>query len=1200
MRKITSVLLTLIVVFSVLFACPLNVSAANTEVQDGLEVTITTDKSEYSVNEDVQISVTVKNTNAHKVEGVSLETLLPQGLVLKSGNVSLTDIDIEAGKTYSVSVIAKLSEELKNAGEGNPPTGDNSNGMLWMVLFAVSCIGIIFAVKNKKLKQVVSLLLCVVMVLNMLPAKTFAADTVPTTVEVDKVITVGGKEYTVKANVTYNSSSVTVKFDLNYDNSENSIPKQRVLNGTCATEPKAPEREGYHFVGWYLNKDDKDYTNFFDFETPMSADTTLYAVWVSDTDSDGDSLVDDLEAAYGTDKSKADTDGDGLSDFLEKFGFGTNPVLSDTDGNGTNDGAEDIDADTLTNVTEIEIKTNPFAEDTDGDGLKDGDERNVHHTDPLKVDTDNDGVSDGKELELGTDPVVAQASFSVKLSADKKDDNVTASVEIELKGEQVETLTIDDVNNDNYFPKTMPGYMGKAYDFSVNGQFTSATISFEFDETKLPEGAEPTIYYFNEANQELEELETKIEGNVASTTVTHFSKYILINRKVYEDSFTWTDVWDSTQKFTDIEIVFVIDDSGSMDWNDPSYERLNVARTLIDNLPANSKIGLVRFDGNWPKTEALTKQLTTDKEAVKNYLTRTYFYSPGGTDMYNGIQKAFPLYESTETTTLKMMIVLSDGATTDTYLHSSVVSTANDSNIRIYTVGLGNSASYFNNYLKPLAINTGASFYMASDAAQLSDIYKDINQKIDIETDSDKDGIPDYYEDNMICFNGVKLELDKNDTDSDNDNIPDGDEVQLKYEYNADKTQVKVTGKLVLGNPTNADTDGDGYTDDVDLNPLEAYKTPIILLHGLNDNTVCFGVNTKITAGMNTDYGSEYTKKDALGQTYLYTDCDSHYITSITSGRLGYYLTDSLEYIQNKNLFAFNYPNHDMVQFNGRRLSGYVSDLVSSAQNDTSTAVVDAKYIFATKDDKEQGNVKFILIGHSMGGLVSRYYIENIGTSYVEKLITIDTPHYGSGLADTSDATGDLIKFSPSIFDLNTDSTLFGGKERWWDFTVGGIFRSDAKYALENQSPALLGNQNKDVKYYAIGGYSVGRAWIVGELGQLAEALQNTVFGVEFDRDESSKANYKASINNALSAYSMNLYGETSSLDLGDADGDDTVDHMSQFAIRFNKNSTDYQVLTKSVIIINAKSAPNVIDPFHNKIHKESIMHEYVGKYVND
>ena len=35
------------------------------------------------------------------------------------------------------------------------------------------------------------------------------------------------------------------------------------------------------------------------------------------------------------------------------------------------------------------------------------------------------------------------------------------------------------------------------------------------------------------------------------------------------------------------------------------------------------------------------------------------------------------------------------------------------------------------------------------------------NKKIDIETDSDGDGIADYYEDNMVMFNGVTIKLDK-------------------------------------------------------------------------------------------------------------------------------------------------------------------------------------------------------------------------------------------------------------------------------------------------------------------------------------------------------------------------------------------------------------------------------------------------------
>ena len=101
----------------------------------------------------------------------------------------------------------------------------------------------------------------------------------------------------------------------------------------------------------------------------------------------------------------------------------------------------------------------------------------------------------------------------------------------------------------------MPGYIGGAYDFSVDGNFDKATIKFEFSKDLLEDvDFEPVIYYFNEEKQMLEELDTMVEGNVASTEVTHFSKYILINRKVYQSSFEWQDVWNTTG-FSGIEVI---------------------------------------------------------------------------------------------------------------------------------------------------------------------------------------------------------------------------------------------------------------------------------------------------------------------------------------------------------------------------------------------------------------------------------------------------------------------------------------------------------------------------------------------------------------------------------------------------------------------------------------------------------------------
>jgi pimeloyl-ACP methyl ester carboxylesterase len=45
------------------------------------------------------------------------------------------------------------------------------------------------------------------------------------------------------------------------------------------------------------------------------------------------------------------------------------------------------------------------------------------------------------------------------------------------------------------------------------------------------------------------------------------------------------------------------------------------------------------------------------------------------------------------------------------------------------------------------------------------------------------------------------------------------------------------------------------------------------------------------------------------------------------------------------------------------------------------------------------GAQRVVLIGHSMGGLVSRAYLRRHGVSRVEQLITIGTPHHGSVLA---------------------------------------------------------------------------------------------------------------------------------------------------------------------------------------------------------
>ena len=65
----------------------------------------------------------------------------------------------------------------------------------------------------------------------------------------------------------------TVEF--NTDGAKEYIKAQRVLSGSTATKPASPSKAGYSFKGWY--KSDKKTP--FDFDTKITADTTIYAVW---------------------------------------------------------------------------------------------------------------------------------------------------------------------------------------------------------------------------------------------------------------------------------------------------------------------------------------------------------------------------------------------------------------------------------------------------------------------------------------------------------------------------------------------------------------------------------------------------------------------------------------------------------------------------------------------------------------------------------------------------------------------------------------------------------------------------------------------------------------------------------------------------------------------------------------------------------
>ena len=140
---------------------------------------------------------------------------------------------------------------------------------------------------------------------------------------------------------------------------------------------------------------------------------------------------------------------------------------------------------------------------------------------------------------------------------------------------------------------------------------------------------------------------------------------------------------------------------------------------------------------------------------------------------------------------------------------------AKEKDIRIYTVGLGMSSSYFNGYLMPLANETGGEFYNVDNANMLANIFDNIMEKIDMEIDSDADGLADFFESGvdkngvptLPTINGMSFAgLDKNDPDTDKDGYMDGVEIEIyKYYSDAKPNQVMIWG-IVNSDPTNANS----------------------------------------------------------------------------------------------------------------------------------------------------------------------------------------------------------------------------------------------------------------------------------------------------------------------------------------------------------------------------------------------------------
>lgn len=166
-----------------LFCTGLNVQAE--DVKDGISVTVSSDKEKYNSEDEVNLKITVKNTNDFEVSNIKIENILPDGISLVSGEKSKDNINLKANEEVSMNLTVKkansVQTETKNittkqknttinttvadntvsTTEKFPNTGENDTPFVALIVMIISIVIMIICFwKGKKHLKILSLFLC--------------------------------------------------------------------------------------------------------------------------------------------------------------------------------------------------------------------------------------------------------------------------------------------------------------------------------------------------------------------------------------------------------------------------------------------------------------------------------------------------------------------------------------------------------------------------------------------------------------------------------------------------------------------------------------------------------------------------------------------------------------------------------------------------------------------------------------------------------------------------------------------------------------------------------------------------------------------------------------------------------------------------------------------------------------------------------
>ncbi|MFX1241351.1 MAG: VWA domain-containing protein [Promethearchaeota archaeon] len=183
---------------------------------------------------------------------------------------------------------------------------------------------------------------------------------------------------------------------------------------------------------------------------------------------------------------------------------------------------------------------------------------------------------------------------------------------------------------------------------------------------------------------------------------------------------------------TPMDVVFAIDSSGSMSWNDPANLRLAAAKDFIDKMVDTRDQGsVVDWDStvHTPQTYGLTQDFTTLKNRID------LIDSSGGTNLNAGLLGAIAMLDANPRVgpSSEIIIFLTDGWSSYYTPSGSPGSPADDAANKgyvIYSIGLQGDDPINFAPLQDMADATGGEYYSAPSPENLDEIYDAIYEEI--------------------------------------------------------------------------------------------------------------------------------------------------------------------------------------------------------------------------------------------------------------------------------------------------------------------------------------------------------------------------------------------------------------------------------------------------------------------------------------